>query len=188
MPHALSAPLICRWFNSHWVEKMIVARPPARRLRQAEAQRLERRHRASGVRGRRGRRGGVDASESHRADPSRHRRALAAGDAADHLGRAGTAARRRQCESLAAAHSTRMPRAWALRQIHFPETCGERSRKRGGISCSTEFFAMQLCCRREARRASRAARRRALRTGDADAPPARVAALPAHRRAAASHR
>jgi ATP-dependent DNA helicase RecG len=23
-PHALSQPLVCRWFNSHWVEKMIV--------------------------------------------------------------------------------------------------------------------------------------------------------------------
>ena len=24
-PHALSAPLVCRWFNAHWVEKAIVA-------------------------------------------------------------------------------------------------------------------------------------------------------------------
>ncbi len=120
--HAFSTPLVCRWFNAHWVEKAIARRAAAGRLWQAEAQRIEHGHRSPGIRGRGGgRRSGVGPLESNRADASRHRRAIAAGVATDHLGRAGQL-EENAIETLVPRNSIDMPRAWALRQIHFPET------------------------------------------------------------------
>lgn len=142
-PHALSAPLICRWFNSHWVEKMI-----------AHGQRLV-------VFGK-PKRSGANVVIAH---PEFEVVEEGAGESV-HLNR--LAPIHRATEGL----STRMlrqivwevleqllddevadelpreldamSRAWALRQIHFPESAEALEKARRNLVL-TEFFAMQVC-------------------------------------------
>jgi ATP-dependent DNA helicase RecG len=142
-PHALSAPLICRWFNSHWVEKMI-----------AHGQRLV-------VFGK-PRRAGTNVVIAH---PEFEVIEEGAGESV-HLNR--LAPIHRATEGL----STRvlrqivwdvlerllddevpevlpreldaMPRAWALRQIHFPDSADALEKARRHLVL-TEFFTMQVC-------------------------------------------
>jgi ATP-dependent DNA helicase RecG len=141
-PHALSSPLICRWFNAHWVEKMI-----------ANGHRLV-------VYGRPKRSGSSvviahpefevvedDAEISihlkrivpiHRATEGLSARVLRriVWDVLEHLGDA-------PLESLVPAALDATPQAWALRQIHFPDNAETLARARRHLVLA-EFFAMQL--------------------------------------------
>ena len=160
-PHALSAPLICRWFNSHWVEKMI-----------AHGQRLV-------VFGK-PRRAGTNVVIAH---PEFEVIEEGAGESV-HLNR--LAPIHRATEGL----STRvlrqivwdvlerllddevpevlpreldaMPRAWALRQIHFPDSADALEKARRHLVL-TEFFTMQVCV--AARRAEQLAQAGAAHAG-----------------------
>jgi ATP-dependent DNA helicase RecG len=140
--HALSEPLVCRWFNSHWVEKMI-----------AKGQRII-------VHGRAKRTGAQmvmthpefetveeDAEESihlnritpiHRAteglSPRLLRRII--WEALMQLGDADLPA-------VLPVTLDAMPRTEALRQIHFPDSLASRDAARRHLVL-TEFFEMQL--------------------------------------------
>ena len=142
-PHALSQPLTCRWFNAHWVEKMIVT-----------GQRLvvygRPKHSKSGV---------IithpefeivedDAEVSlhlnritpiHRAteglSPRVMRRLI--WDALESLEKA-------PLDPSLPPSLDATPRGWALRQIHFPDSFETLARARRHLVL-TEFFGMQLC-------------------------------------------
>lgn len=140
--HALSVPLTCRWFNAHWVEKMIV-----------QGQRLV-------VYGRPKRSGSTvvishpefevveeDAEASvhlqrivpiHRAteglSPRVMRRLI--WDILDQM-------RDNAAQSLVPENLDATPRNWALRQIHFPESWNDLAKARRHLVLS-EFFAMQV--------------------------------------------
>ena len=142
-PHALSQPLVCRWFNAHWVEKMIV-----------NGQRLV-------VYGRPKRSGSNmiiahpefeivedDAEVSlhlnritpiHRAteglSPRVMRRLI--WDVLELLDKS-------QVEPLLPTTLDATPRAWALRQVHFPDSMEALEKARRHLVL-TEFFGMQLC-------------------------------------------
>jgi len=140
--HALSEPLTCRWFNSHWVEKMI-----------AKGQRLI-------VHGRAKRSGGhmimthpefesveEDAESSihlnritpiHRATEGLSPRVLRGiiWEALAHLDES-------QAASCIPATLDATPRIEALQQIHFPDSFESVARARRHLVL-TEFFEMQL--------------------------------------------
>lgn len=141
--HALSQPLTCRWFNAHWVEKMIVA-----------GQRLV-------VYGKPKRSGSSviiahpefeivedDAEVSlhlnritpiHRAteglSPRVMRRLI--WDVLERLDKSPV-------DPLLPAPLDATPRVWALRQIHFPDSTETLEKARRHLVL-TEFFGMQLC-------------------------------------------
>ncbi len=140
--HALSPPLLCRWFNAHWVEKMI-----------ANGHRLV-------VYGK-PKRSGTGVVIAHPefevveedAEISIHLKRIAP----IHRATEGLSARvlRRivwdvlerleddTVEPLIPAALDAMPRAWALRQIHFPKSWETLEKARRHLVL-TEFFAMQL--------------------------------------------
>jgi ATP-dependent DNA helicase RecG len=142
-PHALSPPLLCRWFNAHWVEKMILAgqklvvygKPKAGKNgvtishpefeiveEDAEASihlnRITPVHRATeGLSARVMRRLIWDLLESLQDDT---------------------------VETRVPPSLDKTPRSWALRQIHFPDNAENLEKARRHLVLS-EFFAMQLC-------------------------------------------
>jgi ATP-dependent DNA helicase RecG len=140
--HALSQPLTCRWFNAHWVEKAIV-----------NGQRMV-------VYGRPKRTGSAviiahpefEVVEDD-AEASIHLRRIVP----VHRATEGLSPRvlRRivwevleqlqddTVESLVPSSLDAVPRAWALRQIHFPESFAARDKARRHLALE-EFFAMQL--------------------------------------------
>jgi RecG-like helicase/REP element-mobilizing transposase RayT len=152
-PHALSQPLMCRWFNAHWVEKAIV-----------HGQRLV-------VYGRPKRTGSAvviahpefevveeDAEVSihlrrivpvHRATEGLSPRVLRriVWDVLEQL-------QDDTVETLLPASLDATPRAWALRQMHFPDSAETLARARRHLVLE-EFFAMQLAI--AARRAEQTA-------------------------------
>jgi ATP-dependent DNA helicase RecG len=152
-PHALSQPLLCRWFNAHWVEKMIVA-----------GQRLV-------IYGKpKSGKSGVVISHpefeivEEDADVSIHLNRIAPVHRATE-GLSPRVLRRliwdllqalesNAVESLIPSSLDATPRAWALRQIHFPDTFESLEKARRHLVLS-EFFAMQLCV--AAKRAEQAA-------------------------------
>jgi len=172
--HALSQPLLCRWFNAHWVEKMIV-----------NGQRLV-------VYGRPKRSAGTvviahpefevveeDADVSihlrrivpiHRATEGLSPRLLRriVWDVLEHLGE--SAAAPRLPASLDAT-----PRAWALRQIHFPDNTDTLAKARRHLVLE-EFFGMQLSI--AAKRAEQAAQPGAIHAGSDELMRRLHAALP----------
>ena len=152
-PHALSPPLVCRWFNAHWVEKAI-----------ANGQRLV-------VYGKPKWTGGnvVIAHPEFEvveegAQESVHLNRLAP----IHAATEGLSTRvLRQIvwdvlerlidddvPDLLPTTLDAMPRAWALRQIHFPANAESLAKARRHLVL-TEFFAMQMCI--AAKRAEQAA-------------------------------
>jgi ATP-dependent DNA helicase RecG len=141
-PHALSPPLICRWFNSPWIEKQIVhgqrlvvfGRPKRTKsgvvLAHPEFEVVEDDAEASVHLGR--------LTPIHRATEGISVRLM----------------RRLVWDALAqldpVSVATRVPaqldpheRAWALRQIHFPDDPGTLAKARRHLVLE-EFFAMQL--------------------------------------------
>ncbi|HYR57779.1 MAG TPA: hypothetical protein VEO95_04075, partial [Chthoniobacteraceae bacterium] len=141
-PHALSPPLVCRWFNAHWVEKMIVhghrlvvfgkpkrsgsgvviAHPEFEIVEDdveisIHLKRIAPIHRAT-----------------EGLSPRVLRRIL--WDALEQLDAA-------RVETLVPAALDATPRAWALRQIHFPESRDAKEKARRHLVLE-EFFAMQL--------------------------------------------
>jgi RecG-like helicase/REP element-mobilizing transposase RayT len=141
--HALSQPLVCRWFNAHWIEKVI-----------ATGQRLV-------VYGK-PKRSGAQIVMAHPelevveedAEESIHLERIAP----IHRATEGLSARilrrivwdvlqRIEPEAIESAipHSLNaMPRGEALRQIHFPDSKEALEKARRHLVL-TEFFAMQLC-------------------------------------------
>ncbi len=161
--HALSPPLLCRWFNAHWVEKMIV-----------HGQRLV-------VYGR-PKAGGSGVVIAHPefevveddAEVSIHLKRLVP----IHRATEGLSPRvlRRiiwdtlenlcddEVEPVIPAALDATPRAWALRQIHFPDSPAALEKARRHLVLE-EFFAMQLSI--AAKRAEQAAQPGAVHsTGD----------------------
>ncbi len=142
-PHALSQPLTCRWFNAHWVEKMIVAG-----------------HRLVVYGKPKSGKSGVVISHpefeivEEDAEASIHVNRIAP----IHRATEGLSARvmRRliwdlleqlqddTVEAVVPAALDPTPRGWALRQIHFPDSleCLGKARRHLVLS---EFFTMQLC-------------------------------------------
>ena len=140
--HALSQPLLCRWFNAHWVEKMIV-----------NGQRLV-------VYGK-PKRSGTSVVISHpefevvedEAEVSIHLKRLVP----IHRATEGLSPRvlrqlvwdvlemlcDDEVEPLIPAALDATPRAWALRQIHFPDSRATLEKARRHLVLG-EFFAMQL--------------------------------------------
>jgi ATP-dependent DNA helicase RecG len=141
--HALSPPLICRWFNAHWVEKAVVAgqqlviygKPKSTKsgvvISHPEFEIVE-----------------VDAEVSihlnritpvHRATEGLSPRILRRliWDVLEQL-------QDDTVESLVPTALDASPRGWALRQIHFPDNPETLARARRHLVLS-EFFAMQLC-------------------------------------------
>ena len=140
--HALSSPLLCRWFNAHWVEKMIanghrlvvygkpkrsgtsvvIAHPEFEVVEEdtevsIHLQRIAPIHRATeGLSARVLRRIVWDVLEQLQDDT---------------------------VEPLVPMALDATPRAWALRQMHFPESWAARDKARRHLVL-TEFFAMQL--------------------------------------------
>ena len=151
--HALSQPLLCRWFNAHWVEKMII-----------NGQRLV-------VYGK-PKQSGSGVTISHPefevveddAEVSIHLKRLVP----IHRATEGLSPRvlRRliwdvleqlcddEVDGLIPAALDATPRAWALRQIHFPATWETRDKARRHLVLG-EFFAMQISI--AAKRAEQAA-------------------------------
>ncbi len=141
--HALSAPLVCRWFNAHWVEKAVV-----------NGQRLV-------VFGR-PKRSGANVVIAH---PEFEVVEEGAGESV-HLNRLAPVHRATEGLStrvlrqivwdvleklldddvpdLLPASLDAMPRAWALRQIHFPANAESLAKARRHLVLA-EFFAMQMC-------------------------------------------
>ena len=140
--HALSPPLLCRWFNAHWVEKMIV-----------NGQRLVvyGKPKASGS-------GVVIAHPEFEvveddAEVSIHLKRLVP----IHRATEGLSPRvlrqliwdvlemlcDDEVEPLIPAALDATPRAWALRQIHFPDSRATLAKARRHLVLD-EFFAMQL--------------------------------------------
>ncbi len=141
--HALSAPLVCRWFNAHWVEKMII-----------NGQRLV-------VYGKpKSSKTGVTISHpefevvEEDAEASIHLNRIVP----IHRATEGLSARvmRRliwdvleqlqddTVEPVLPPSLDKTDRAWALRQIHFPDSVESRDRARRHLVLG-EFFGMQLC-------------------------------------------
>ena len=140
--HALSQPLLCRWFNAHWVEKMIV-----------NGQRLV-------VYGK-PKRSGTGVVISHpefevvedEAEVSIHLKRLVP----IHRATEGLSPRvlrqlvrdvlemlcDDEVEPVIPAALDATPRAWALRQIHFPDSRATLEKARRHLVLG-EFFAMQL--------------------------------------------
>ncbi len=162
--HALSEPLLCRWFNAHWVEKMIVT-----------GQRLV-------VYGK-PKRSKADVIITHPefeiveddAEVSIHLKRIVP----IHRATEGLSPRvmRRliwdvleqlqddTVEDLVPSSLDSIPRAWALRQIHFPDTFESLEKAHRHLVLG-EFFGMQLCV--AAKRAEQAAQPGAVHcTGDA---------------------
>ena len=151
--HTLSQPLLCRWFNAHWVEKMIV-----------NGQRLV-------VYGK-PKQSGSGVTISHPefevveddAEVSIHLKRLVP----IHRATEGLSPRvlrrliwdvlEQLCDDevgeLIPAALDATPRAWALRQIHFPATWETRDKARRHLVLG-EFFAMQVSI--AAKRAEQAA-------------------------------
>ena len=151
--HALSQPLLCRWFNAHWVEKMII-----------NGQRLV-------VYGK-PKQSGSGVTISHPefevveddAEVSIHLKRLVP----IHRATEGLSPRvlRRliwdvleqlcddEVDGLIPAALDATPHAWALRQIHFPATWETRDKARRHLVLG-EFFAMQISI--AAKRAEQAA-------------------------------
>lgn len=142
-PHALSQPLICRWFNAHWVEKMIVSghrmvvygKPknskagvvishPEFEIVEDDAEVSIHLNRIAPIHG---------ATEG--LSPRVMRRLI--WDILERLGDATV-------EPLVPASLDSTPRALALRQIHFPDSRESLEKARRHLVLS-EFFAMQLC-------------------------------------------
>ena len=142
-PHALSQPLTCRWFNAHWVEKMIVTgqrlvvygRPKRSKssvvIAHPEFEIVENDAEVSLHLNR--------ITPIHRAteglSPRVMRRLI--WDILEHLAKS-------PIEPLLPAALDATPRAWALRQIHFPDTMESLAKARRHLVL-TEFFGMQLC-------------------------------------------
>jgi ATP-dependent DNA helicase RecG len=142
-PHALSQPLVCRWFNAHWVEKMIVngqrlvvyGRPkrsgtsillahPEFEIVENDAEVSLHLNRLTPIHG---------ATEG--LSPRVMRRLV--WDTLEKLGDSAV-------EALLPAALDPTPRAWALRQIHFPDNRESLDKARRHLVL-TEFFGMQLC-------------------------------------------
>jgi RecG-like helicase/REP element-mobilizing transposase RayT len=142
-PHALSQPLVCRWFNAHWVEKMIVTgqrlvvfgRPkrsgssilvahPEFEIVENDAEVSLHLNRIAPIHG---------ATEG--LSPRVMRRLI--WDALERLDRSSI-------EPLIPTSLDATPRAWALRQIHFPDSFEALAKARRHLVL-TEFFGMQLC-------------------------------------------
>ena len=142
-PHALTQPLICRWFKSHWVEKMIVT-----------GQRLV-------VYGR-PKRSGSSIIIAHPefeivendAEVSLHLNRITPIHGATEglsprvmrglIWEALEGLEASSLEPLIPATLDGTPRAWALRQIHFPDSFEALAKARHHLVL-TEFFGMQLC-------------------------------------------
>ena len=172
--HALSPPLLCRWFNAHWVEKMI-----------ANGHRLV-------VYGK-PKRSGTSVVIAHPefevveddAEVSIHLQRIAP----IHRATEGLSARvLRQIvwevlerleddtiEPVIPPALDATPRAWALRQIHFPASWETLAKARRHLVL-TEFFAMQLSI--AAKRAEHAAQPGAVHAGSDDLMRRLHAALP----------
>jgi len=141
--HALSPPLTCRWFNAHWVEKMIVTgqrlvvygRPKSGKsgisISHPEFEIVEEDAEASIHLNR--------ITPIHRAteglSPRVMRRLI--WDVLEAL-------EDDTVEALIPASLDKTDRAWALRQIHFPASFEALEKARRHLVLS-EFFAMQLC-------------------------------------------
>ncbi len=141
--HALSPPLTCRWFNAHWVEKMIVAgqrlvvygRPKSGKsgisISHPEFEIVEEDAEASIHLNR--------ITPIHRAteglSPRVMRRLI--WDVLEAL-------EDDTVEPLIPPSLDKTDRAWALRQIHFPASFETLEKARRHLVLS-EFFAMQLC-------------------------------------------
>ena len=173
-PHALSPPLVCRWFNAHWVEKAV-----------ANGQRLV-------VYGKPKWSGGnvVIAHPEFEvveegAEESVHLNRLAP----IHRATEGLSTRvLRQIvwdvlerlldddvPDLLPPSLDAMPRVWALRQIHFPANAESLAKARRHLVL-TEFFAMQMCI--AAKRAEQAALPGEVHAGGGDLMRRLHAALP----------
>lgn len=159
--HALSQPLLCRWFNAHWVEKMI-----------ANGHRVV-------VYGR-PKRSGSSVVIAHPefevveddAEVSIHLKRIVP----IHRATEGLSSRvlRRivwdvlekleddTVEEIIPAALNKTPRAWALRQIHFPKSWEELAKARRHLVLA-EFFAMQLSI--AAKRAEQSAQPGAVHAG-----------------------
>ncbi len=172
--HALSQPLLCRWFNAHWVEKMIVT-----------GQRLVVYGKPKG-----GKSGVVIAHPEFEiveedAEASIHLNRITP----IHRATEGLSPRvmRRliwevleqlqddTVEELVPATLDATPRAWALRQMHFPASVESLAKARRHLVLS-EFFAMQLCI--AAKRAEQAAQPGAVHCAGDSSMRALHAALP----------
>jgi ATP-dependent DNA helicase RecG len=142
-PHALSQPLVCRWFNAFWVEKMIVTgqrlvvygRPkrsgtsiivshPEFEIVENDAEGSLHLNRITPIHG---------ATEG--LSPRVMRRLI--WDALERLDRSSI-------EPIIPTSLDATPRAWALRQIHFPDSFDDLAKARRHLVL-TEFFGMQLC-------------------------------------------
>jgi RecG-like helicase/REP element-mobilizing transposase RayT len=142
-PHALSQHLLCRWFNAHWVEKMIVAdqrlvvygKPKSNKagvvISHPEFEIIEEDAEASIHLNR--------ITPVHRAteglSPRVMRRLI--WDVLEQL-------QDDTVEELVPPALDATPRVWALRQIHFPDSFETLAKARRHLVLS-EFFAMQLC-------------------------------------------
>jgi RecG-like helicase/REP element-mobilizing transposase RayT len=152
-PNALSQPLLCRWFNAHWVEKMVATghrlvvygRPkmsganvviahPEFEVVEDDAEVSIHLQRIAPI---------------HRATEGLSTRILR-GIIWDVLERLEDDA----VETLIPAALDARPRSWALRQIHFPKDWQSLQQARRHL-VATEFFAIQLCV--AAKRAEHAA-------------------------------
>ncbi len=162
--HALSSPLVCRWFNAHWVEKMIAA---GHRLVVYGKPKCS----------------GSNVVISHPefevieegAEESIHLDRIAP----IHGATEGLSARvlRRiiwdvleqllddEVPEILPPSLDSTPRAWALRQIHFPASDEALAKARRNLVL-TEFFAMQLCV--AAKRAEQLAQPGAIHAGPGD--------------------
>jgi len=141
--HALSPPLTCRWFNAHWVEKMIVAG-----------------HRLVVYGKPKSSKAGVVISHpefeivEEDAEVSIHLNRITPVHRATE-GLSPRVLRRLIWEVLEQLQDDTVeqfvppaldatPRAWALRQIHFPDNTAALEKARRHLVLN-EFFAMQLC-------------------------------------------
>jgi ATP-dependent DNA helicase RecG len=141
--HALSQPLTCRWFNAHWVEKMIVAghrlvvygKPKSSKagvvISHPEFEIVEEDAEASIHLNR--------ITPVHRATEGLSARVMRRliWDLLERL-------EDDTVESLVPSTLDSTPRPWALRQIHFPDTPENLEKARRHLVLS-EFFTMQLC-------------------------------------------
>ena len=141
--HALSQPLICRWFNVHWVEKMIVTgqrlvvygRPKRSKsnivIAHPEFEIVENDAEVSLHLNR--------ITPIHRAteglSPRVMRRLI--WDVLEQVAKS-------PIDPLLPPALDATPRGWALRQIHFPDTTENLEKARRHLVL-TEFFGMQLC-------------------------------------------
>ncbi|MEO8351694.1 MAG: DEAD/DEAH box helicase, partial [Chthoniobacteraceae bacterium] len=143
-PHALSTPLVCRWFNAHWVEKalligqrLVVYGKPKRSgsnvvIAHPEFEVVEDDAEVVSVHLNR-------IAPVHRATEGLSARVLRRiiWDALAQLDESSV-------ETLVPTELDRHPRLWALRQIHFPDTMETLAAARRHLVLE-EFLAMQLC-------------------------------------------